>query len=53
MEVLKGVQGGNDIESRFVDQRIVADLSEQVTLCMFDKILNTFVFVMKHATWKE
>ena len=46
---LKGVQAGNDIESKFVDQRIVTDLAEQVTLCMLDTVLNTFVFVMKHA----
>jgi hypothetical protein len=53
MQVLKGVQAGNDVKFKFVDQRIVADLAEQVTLCMLDTVLNTFVFVMKHAAWKE
>jgi hypothetical protein len=33
MQVLKGVQAGIDVESKFVDQRIVADLAEEVTLC--------------------
>jgi hypothetical protein len=50
---MKGVQAGNDLESKFVDQRIDADLAEQVTLCMLDTVLNTCVFVMKHASWKD
>jgi hypothetical protein len=53
MHVLKGVQAGNEVESKFVDERIVADLAEQVTLCMFDTVLNIFVLVTKHVAWKE
>jgi hypothetical protein len=53
MHVMKVVQTGIRREmtwkSKFVDQRIVTDLAEQVTLCMLDTVLNTFVFVMKHA----
>jgi hypothetical protein len=47
MHVLKGVKAGNDV-SKFVGQRILADLAEQVTFCMLDTVLNTFVFVMKN-----
>ena len=50
IHVLKLVQFQKDVGSQLVDERIVADLTEQVNFSMIYAVHARITVVMKHAT---